>query len=168
AERYPDRAAEHKRPDPPEPDRTTQLPHRDALHDQREGGDQRRDLSRREEMKPYRGGDNAEREAGQTGHKGGGKCAGRKKKQDREPVGRPLHTPSPPRCAWAPRGQGNAWPVTAEGWLPTTCVRSSYRRGPVSTMGPGSGSLWGGGALIKGERWRTTEGGLRGSAWKWA
>src|SRR5262245_50138679 len=40
--------------------------------------------------------------------------------RDREPVGRPLHTPSLPRCAWASRGQGNAWPVTAEGWLPTT------------------------------------------------
>src|SRR5215469_17432726 len=31
-----------------------------------------------------------------------------------------MHTPSLPRCAWASRGQGNAWPVTAEGWLPTT------------------------------------------------
>jgi hypothetical protein len=29
-------------------------------------------------MEPYRGGDNAEREAGKTGNKGGGKRAGRK------------------------------------------------------------------------------------------
>src|SRR5215469_6811714 len=35
------------------------------------------------------------------------------------------------------RGQGNAWPVTAAGWLPTTYVRLSYRRDELSTLCPG-------------------------------
>ena len=36
-----------------------------------------RDLSWREEMEPYRRSNNAESEAGETGHKGRSKCAGR-------------------------------------------------------------------------------------------
>src|SRR5262249_18289133 len=38
--------------------------------------------------------------------------------RDREPVGRPLHTPSLPRCAWAPRGQG-----TDSGGIPQRIFR---------------------------------------------
>ena len=37
---------------------------------------QRRDLSRREDVEPYRRSNNAKSEAGETGHKGRSKCAG--------------------------------------------------------------------------------------------
>jgi len=62
-------------------DRAAQLPHRHALHDQSERNDQRGGLRRRQEVQPYRRGDNAECKAGEPGDECRGKRPGEEQRE---------------------------------------------------------------------------------------
>src|SRR5712672_4353288 len=73
AEGHTNDAADQERRQPGRLDRLPQLPHRPALHDQAKGGDQRRALSRRQKMQPYRCSDDSKRKA----RKAGDKCRGK-------------------------------------------------------------------------------------------
>ena len=74
ADRHADHGAEQKRQQPCQLYRPAQLPDRDPLHDQSIRGDQRRHVSGRQEMQPYRRGDNAKSKARYAGHKS--RCEG--------------------------------------------------------------------------------------------
>src|SRR5215216_539441 len=68
-------------------------------------------------MQPERGGDDRDREAGEAGDESRGKSPGDKQNQIRNR--KAVHgTPHLSAAQERARRQGNAWPVTAEGWLP--------------------------------------------------
>jgi hypothetical protein len=75
AERYAEDTADNKRQETTRLDRLPQLPHRDALDDERERGDQRCHLRRRQKMQPDRGSNDTEGKPGEPRDIGRGKRA---------------------------------------------------------------------------------------------
>jgi hypothetical protein len=111
AYRHADDAAGQKRHEAFPLDRTPQLPHRDALHDQAEGDDQGRRLRRQHEMQPHRRRDDREGKTGEPGDKRRGEGAGEKQREfDCVKLIHGIPHAGPPG-PWRDGGWGNAWPT---------------------------------------------------------